>query len=84
MSGLTLRITSAADMPGYGVDPSVTISHISMPKLQMSDFTENILSYSDSVAIHLGKRQIIHKICKWIRLTSFSNLIGNLPSLFRS
>lgn len=52
-SWLTFRITSAADMPGYGVDPSVTISHISMPKLQISDFTENMLSYSDSVAIHL-------------------------------
>lgn len=40
----TLRITSDADIPGYGVEPSVTISHISIPKLQMSDLTENILS----------------------------------------
>lgn len=40
----TFRITSAAAMPGYGVDPNVTISHIRMPKLQVSDFTENILS----------------------------------------
>lgn len=50
---LTFLMTSAAAMPGYGVEPSVTISHIKMPKLQMSDFTEKILSYSDSIAIHL-------------------------------
>lgn len=50
---LTFRMTSAAAMPGYGVEPSVTISHIKTPKLQMSDFTEKILSYSDSIAIHL-------------------------------
>lgn len=53
MTTLTFRITSAAEMPGYGVDPSVTISHIKMPKLQMSDFTEKMSSYSDSIAIHL-------------------------------
>lgn len=51
----TFRITSAAAIPGYGVDPNVTISHIKIPKLQMSDFTENILSYNDSIAIHLEK-----------------------------
>lgn len=50
---LTFRITSAAAIPGYGVDPSVTISHIRMPKLQMSDFTEKMSSYNDSIAIHL-------------------------------
>lgn len=40
-------------MPGYGVEPNVTISHIKMPKLQMSDLTEKMLSYKDSGAIHL-------------------------------
>lgn len=50
---LTFRMTSAAAVPGYGVEPNVTISHISMPKLQISDLTENILSYRDSIAIHL-------------------------------
>lgn len=49
----TFRITSAAAMPGYGVEPNVTISHINIPKLQISDFTENKLSYNDSIAIHL-------------------------------
>lgn len=48
-------MTSAAAIPGYGVEPSVTISHIKMPKLQMSDLTVNILSYKDSGAIHLGE-----------------------------
>lgn len=54
---LTFFMTSAAAMPGYGVDPSVTISHIKMPKLQISDLTVNILSYKDSGAIHLQKEQ---------------------------
>lgn len=52
----TFFITSAAAIPGYGVEPSVTISHIKMPKLQMSDLTVNILSYKDSGAIHLELR----------------------------
>lgn len=39
------------------MEPSVTISHIKMPKLQMSDFTVNMLSYNDSGAIHLGERE---------------------------
>lgn len=46
-------LTSAAASPGYGVDPKVTISQINTPKLQMSDLTENILSYRLSGAIHL-------------------------------
>ena len=49
----TFFITSAADIPGYGVEPNVTISHIRIPKLQVSDFTEYMLSYKDSIAIHL-------------------------------
>lgn len=35
------------------MEPSVTISHIKMPKLQVSDLTVNILSYKDSGAIQL-------------------------------
>lgn len=49
--------TSLAAIPGYGVEPSVTISHKRIPKLHTSVLAEKMLSYRLSGAIQrMGKR----------------------------